>query len=102
MTWMQLGVCILAVVRMSLLISYENSMQWLRDAAKAYQIDEAGHPIRPFAKFLTCFWCQALFWGFVLAPLAMSRFWLWLVPLAVSGGAILLLHASNVLRHVRS
>lgn len=96
---LQVVVLILAVWRLALLLTYEKSMQWLRDVLHTYELNEYGRPRRFLASIINCFWCNSLWLAALLWPVAFSKFWTWLLPFAVSGAAVLLLHWSGTLRY---
>lgn len=89
---------VLATWRITAYLVYENSGQWVRDAARVYAVDSEGMPITFWGKMLSCFWCTSLPVAGVCGLLAYASWWTWwvLLPFAVSGAAILLNHISRV------
>lgn len=98
---LRLLVVTLAVFRLSVLFAYDKMFEWFRHRVlKAHYLGEDGQPKFWTARFFTCPWCTGLLFGGVLGPLMFTPYWTWLVPLAVAGGALFLLHSSNLLRYV--
>jgi len=95
----RLVVLTLVVWRLALLLTYEKSMQWLRDALHTYELNEFGEQKRFLAKIVSCFWCNTLWLAALLWPVALSEYWTWMLPFAISGAAILLLNWSGTLRY---
>lgn len=92
----RLLVLVLATWRITAILVYDDFMDWLRDRAKVWVVDEQGHPKTFWGKILGCFWCASILVGVPLSVLALSRYWgaLW-IP-AASGAAILLNHIARV------
>jgi hypothetical protein len=89
---------VLAVWRLSAILSYDYWTQWLRNFAKVYQEGADGHPKTLLGKVLGCFWCSSLASSIaVLILVVLGLDWIvWL--LALSGGAILLNHVTRIYR----
>lgn len=95
----RLVVLSLAVWRLALLLTYEKSMRWLRDFLRTYELNEFGEKKHFLASIVGCFWCNTLWMAALLWPIAFSQHWIVLIPFAVSGAAIMILHASGTLRY---
>lgn len=101
---MNLLICILAVWRITALLTYEHGPRGvflkLRQRWEVDFEDENGLPISLRAWVLGCFWCCSLVVSLLLWPLGIWLDGTWrpvqtLYPLAYSAGAILLNHASR-------
>lgn len=94
---------VLVVWRITAFLTYEVWGQPIRDLAKVYAVDESGMPITFWGRLLTCFWCTSLVVSVLVSPICLAYEWnIHWIPgvllniFALSGGAILINHASRV------
>ena len=93
--WFKFTLAILATWRISASLYYGKEFDWLRYRWMA-EIDEDGVPLNWLGQQIGCFWCVSFWVAWPVAALA----WLWwpvLVPVAVSGGAVLLSGGGRVI-----
>lgn len=83
---LKVAVGILACWRLAAMLYYENGPENVFYKLR-YRFN---------GSFLDCFWCVTLLVGAVVTPLVLW-FWWPLLPLAISGGAMLLSHGGRVL-----
>lgn len=97
---LDLSLAILATWRISALLCYDYMFEWLRQKANIDFVDEDGRPITKMGRILSCFWCTSFWVGILVAVLlALGLHWV-LLPLAISGGAILMQHWTRLNRDV--
>jgi len=100
MTLLEVTIGILATWRITALLVYDYSFEWLRQLVKVDFTDESGKPITRLGRIFGCFWCMSLHVGlWVAAAMALGARWL-LLPFALSGSAIIFNHWTRIVRDV--
>jgi hypothetical protein len=86
-------IAILATWRVSCMIYFDPGpfelFERLRENLGVYITDKSGKPKTFLARQFSCFWCITFYVALLVGPVALL--WPWpLIPLALSGGALLL------------
>jgi hypothetical protein len=92
---------VLATWRLSALLCYDYSMEWLRQLAKVDFVDDQDVSITYAGRILSCFWCTSLFVGIQVVVLLIFKLHWTLLPFALSGGSIILNHWTRIVRDVQ-
>lgn len=99
MTGVWFIIVLLATWRLTAFLAYEHWTETLRARLGVEMVDADGTPVTFWGKLFGCFWCLSFLTGTLCALIAAINVWV-LLPLACSGGAILLNHVSRVFRYV--
>lgn len=99
MSAVELVIVLLATWRLAAFLAYERWTDGLRLRMGVEMVDENGVPVSFWGKVFGCFWCLSLPAAVVCAVLALGGIWWLLLPLAGSGAAVLLNHATRINRY---
>jgi len=90
--WLRLLIATLATWRLSSLLVNEDGpgklLRRIRDWAGAYELGDDDEPITSLGKLFACIWCMSVWVGAFLALVAITPFWIVLIPFALSAAAI--------------
>ena len=100
MTTLRFVIAILAAWRLTTFLVYVRWTDSLLARVGVEMVDERGVPVTFLGKIFGCFWCMS-FPVALLCTLLAATTWgsLLLLPLACSGGAIIMNHVSRVFRY---
>jgi len=100
MNAVELGIVVLATWRLAAFLAYERWTEGLRMRLGVDMVDEHDVPVSLPGKVFSCFWCLSVPAAALCVVFAHVGAWPVLVVLAVSGGAVLLNHATRIFRYM--
>lgn len=92
--WLKLLMAALATWRVSSLLVNEDGpgdlLLKFRYRVGTHELDEYDRPLSNLGKLFACVWCMSVWVSVIVAVVAITPFWVVLIPLALSAVAILI------------